>query len=151
MAKFNGDNFTQQELPAEGLWISPAGERINVVEHLETIRNYPERFGLNPITTNDIAELRNIAEGLIRAGWLRFRQLDFTFFFEVNSIGFSRGFILEILSDVSTYPTREKVEISQLSPSGTFAATVAGFRNGQLARTASEELSVLCAWAFHSH
>lgn len=131
-------------LPPEGLWISPFGTRINVVEHLESIRNNPDKFGLDEsdVQNTNIDQLREIAEQLIRQGWIRFRSLDFTFHFEVDNIRLRQEQIEKVLDDVSTYPSFEKVEISEITPFGSYCGTVDQFRNNTIKKVASAKKTI---------
>ena len=67
----------ERGLPPEGLWISPDGVEVPVVEHLIALQQEPERFGLSPrdVAGARIEQLRVLAEDLIRSGWTRFRFL----------------------------------------------------------------------------
>ena len=137
-----------RELPKEGLWISPFGKQFDVTEHLEAIRNHPEIFNLseNETNTNDIQQLRDIGEKLIQDGWIRYRQFEMTFFFECNNIQRNRGKIEDVLSQASTFPSGERVEIAQMSPHAIFQGTVQDFYDNNLTKAA--KTLAIHKWAF---
>jgi hypothetical protein len=137
-------------LPPEGLWISPSGEIINVTEHLEAIRNRPQAFGLlkSDVRSNDIRHLRNIGVTLIRAGWVRFRTLDLTFHFEVDSVGARRKIIADVLDSTSTCPDVEQVIITELQRRVIVAGSVTEFRQDRLYSREEKDLLQHRQWAF---
>jgi hypothetical protein len=139
-------------LPPEGLWIAPSGEKIHVTEHLEAIRNHPRSFGLleREVCSNDIRCLRDIAVILIRSGWVRFRTLDLTFHFEVESLDLSNKIIIDVLDSVSTCPGAERVAVTELRGKRTVAGTVAEFKAGELQAAEPEDLLQHRQWAFSS-
>jgi hypothetical protein len=153
MSKDDRKQIASRELPPEGLWVSPTKQFINVVEHLEAIRNRPEMFGLSKqdTDTNDLQKLGNIATTLIESGWIRYRQLDLSFLFEVASLTDASSIISGILEKGSTYPEHERVEVSQLAPPRLYAGSVREFRLNQLTVTAKDKLPNLVKWAFHVH
>lgn len=112
-------------LPLEGLWVSPEGDRISVIEHLITIQQKPEFFGLTKrkVAGADISTLRSIAEELIRAGWLRYRFFPSAYAFEVDSAKRRIDTIEKILSESDAYE-KEEVVISQAIPKKEFRGMV---------------------------
>lgn len=112
-------------LPLEGLWVSPEGERISVIEHLITIQQSPEFFGLTKRKVHgaSISDLRNVAEELIRAGWLRFRFFPSAYAFEVDSAKRRMDEIEKILVESDAYE-KEEVVISQAIPKKEFKGVV---------------------------
>ena len=112
-------------LPPEGLWISPAGKRIPVVEHLITIAHYPEKFGgtQKDVKGASISDLREIAESLIRRGWVRYRHFGDSYNFELNNAKEQIKTVDDVLALVDAY-LLEKVFISQAKPKKEFRGTV---------------------------
>ncbi|MGD0088560.1 MAG: hypothetical protein ABSE73_01445 [Planctomycetota bacterium] len=111
-------------LPPEGLWVSSDGEAVPVVEHLLALQSHPEQFGLPESTRRaGIPELRNLAEGLIRQGWVRFRYLAGTYAFEVDNARRRMKTVTNILKDADAF-SGETVAISQVLPLREFQGTV---------------------------
>lgn len=114
-----------KSLPPEGLWISPEGKRIRVVEHLITIAHYPEKFGgtKRQVEGKSISELRAIADGLIREGWVRYRHFGDSYNFEVVNAKRKIETIEDVLTLVGAYGP-ERVFIAQAEPRKEFVGTV---------------------------
>jgi hypothetical protein len=114
-----------KKLPPEGLWISPEGKRIHVVEHLITLAHYPEKFGLSDadVRNRTIGELRDIADVLIRSGWIRYRHFGDSYNFEVVNAKDEVERIEDILTLVRAYGP-EKIFIAQAEPRKEFVGTV---------------------------
>jgi hypothetical protein len=112
-------------LPPEGLWISPEGKKIRVVEHLITIAHYPEKFGITDrqVEGKSISQLREIADDLIRDGWVRYRHFGDSYNFEVVNAKRKIETIEDVLTLVDAY-TLEKVYIAQAEPRKDFTGTV---------------------------
>lgn len=110
-------------LPPEGLWISPTGRRIPVVEHLLAIQQYPELFDVDVSRHADVRELRDVAETMIRRGWVRFRYLSGTYAFEVDKARDRMGLIADVLASARAL-SFETVLISQVTPVRDFEGTV---------------------------
>ncbi len=133
MSRFNLRKRSQQE----GLWISPTGERIPVIEHLQEIQKNPETFNLDQQDVDitgltpemAVAKLGNIALGLIRNGWIRYRMFDIVHHFEVGNLNNSRTkkMVLEILSENVSWPDGERVEINNASTNYSMQETVKQF------------------------
>ena len=113
------------DLPPEGLWVDPAGRRFEISEHLMAIKQRPDIFGLSEtdVSRADIPQLRDLAVALIESGWMRFRYLDGTWAFEVDSAKRRMGDIEDVLSDCGAHGF-ERVTISQLKPMREFDGTV---------------------------
>lgn len=113
-------------LPPEGLWISPKGKRIPVVEHLITIAHHPEKFGgtKKDVAGKSIAQLREIADGLIRGGWIRYRHFGDSYNFELLNARDQMRVVEGVLADVDAYGP-ERVFISQAEPRRELRGTVA--------------------------
>ena len=124
-----------EELPPEGLWISPSGEVIPVVEHLIEIQRNPEPFGLSPreVDQRSMEELRDIARFLIRDGWTRFRYLSGIWHFEVDQAKPWISIFKDILVQGNAYP-QEQVAIAQASPKRDYRGTVAQFHDRSMFR-----------------
>lgn len=122
-------------LPPEGLWISPSGDAIPVIEHLIEIQQNPEPFGLAPkdVERRSIKDLRQIARSLIQDGWTRFRYLSGTWNFEVDQAKLRISLIQEVLVQGKAYP-EERVVIAQLSPKRDYQGTVAEFYDRSMFR-----------------
>lgn len=126
----------QEALPPEGLWISPDGMvTIPVVEHLIEIQQNPEPFGLSPadVRKRSIAQLRAIAKGLIRVGWIRFRYLSGTWNFEVDQARLRIGILEDVIVQGKAYP-EERVVVAQASPKRDYQGTVAEFYDRSMFR-----------------
>ena len=126
------------ELPPEGLWISPTGDYIAVVEHLAAIASDPDVFGL-PDSYRDsgnIKVLRDAAEDLIRGGWIRFRYLSGVYLFEVDSIQRRLGTIEDVLVKVGAFEG-ESVSISQAEPKADYEGTVQDVYDKRIGRFAA--------------
>lgn len=117
--------MSRKKLPPEGLWISPEGDKIPVVEHLITIQHHPEIFGLSErdVRHSTIEGLRAIAEALIRDGWVRFRHFGDSYNFEVSSGRRKRDVIEDVLA-LSGATSEDRVFISQAEPRKEFRGTV---------------------------
>lgn len=137
----------ERGLPPEGLWVSPDGEPVPVVEHLITIKENPEIFGLPPreVAKARIEDLRKIAVKLIAEGWTRFRFLGGVWNFEVNNIRMRKELIEEILVSHRAWP-QERIIISQADPKRDYQGTVAQFYDRSLFR--HYELGRLSRWRF---
>lgn len=124
----NVDDLDEKGLPPEGLWVSPDGEAIQVIEHLISIQHEPHRFGLSPkdVRGVSIQRLHDIAVDLIKGGWTRFRFLSGTWNFEVDSARSRISLIEEILVTHRAYP-QELVVVGQAKPKRTYQGTVAQF------------------------
>ena len=122
-------------LPPEGLWISPEGEPIPVIEHLLEIHHNPEKFGLAPkdVRGLSIENLRKVAVELIGKGWTRFRFLSGTWNFEVDSVKVRLSTIEDVLVRQMAYP-QERVVVSQAAPKRDFQGTVAEFYDRSMFR-----------------
>jgi len=96
------------KLPAEGLWISPDGERLTASEHLLAIRDNPTLFGL-PLAVQkmDIPDLEKVAEDLINKGWTRYRYLDGRHHFEVDDARARMSLIRDVLQSVNALADEE--------------------------------------------
>ena len=114
-----------KSLPPEGLWISPEGKMIPVVEHLPTIQQYPEMFGFrkSEVRGLSIQDLRELAEELILDGWVRFRYLSGKYHFEVARAKPVIRLIEDVLVEAQAQ-NDEEVRISQASPKKEFVGTV---------------------------
>jgi hypothetical protein len=114
-----------KDLPPEGLWISPDGEKFTAVEHLIEIDRHPEIFGLSKkdIRGASISALASIAQVLIRGGWTRYRHFAHAYLFEVDSLGKRITLIEEILSDSDAF-IEEDVIVSQARPRKEFSGKV---------------------------
>jgi len=125
----------KSDLPPEGLWIRPGGERIQVVEHLLALQHYPDLFGLpfHSTLAASISTLRDLAEGLIRDGWIRFRYLSGTYAFEVDDAKRRMDTIISVLEDVGAF-AGENVAISQVTPLREFQGTVADAQQRSIIR-----------------
>lgn len=118
----------ERALEPEGLWISTEGKSIAVVEHLVAIKQYPELFDVpqRDVEGATIKDLRDLAVGLIRSGWVRFRFFGGTWSFEVDKASRRLAVIERILAKQGAY-TEDRVLISQLAPRRDFVGTVAEF------------------------
>lgn len=114
-----------QQLPPEGLWISPEGDRIPVVEHMIALQQFPHLFGLleRHVKGKPIEHLATIAADLVRKGWTRFRNFGYVYAFEVDRISMRWGLVESILSDGNAL-LEEKVSISQAFPRSRADGTV---------------------------
>lgn len=114
-----------KSLPPEGLWISPSGKKIRVIEHLITISQYPEKFGLThgEVEGLTIGELRELADVLIMGGWVRYRHFGDSYNFEVVNAKKKIKTIEDILALVGGYGP-ERVFIAQAEPRKEFVGTV---------------------------
>lgn len=112
-------------LPPEGLWISPQGKRIRVIEHLITIAQFPEKFGgtQKDVQGKSIEQLRAIADGLIREGWVRYRHFGDSYNFEVSNAKKKIETIEDVLTLVGAYGP-ERVFIAQAEPRKELVGTV---------------------------
>ncbi len=122
-----------QELPPEGLWITPSGKRIVVIEHLLALAEFPEVFGLAGQPKLDTKELRDLAEGLIAEGWVRYRFLSGTHAFELRDARDRVSVIEDVLAHVGAHEF-ESVSISQPEPLREWNATVADVFNRSIFR-----------------
>jgi hypothetical protein len=114
-----------KRLPPEGLWISPEGKRIPVVEHLITIAQFPEKFGGTHAAVQgaSVEQLREIADGLIRDGWVRYRHFGDSYNFEVVNAKKKIETIEDVLTLVGAYGP-ERVFIAQAEPRKELVGTV---------------------------
>lgn len=137
----------ERGLPPEGLWVAPDGEGIPVIEHLIALKEEPERYGLSPrdVQKAGIKELRELAVGLIKEGWTRFRFLGGVWNFEVDSVKMKTGLIEEILVTHQAWP-QERIIVSQVSPKRDYQGTVAQFYDRSMFR--HYELGRLNRWRF---
>jgi hypothetical protein len=112
-------------LPPEGLWISPEGKMIPVVEHMPTIQQYPELFGLRKSDVRGLTlqQLRELGEELILDGWIRFRYLSGKYHFEVARAKPKIRMIEDVLVEANAQ-TDEEVRISQAAPRKEFVGSV---------------------------
>jgi hypothetical protein len=112
-------------LPPEGLWISPDGKMIPVVEHMPTIQQYPELFGLTKADVRGLKlqDLRELGEELILDGWVRFRYLSGKYHFEVSRAKPKIRLIEDVLVEAQAQGD-EEVRISQASPKKEYVGTV---------------------------
>jgi hypothetical protein len=125
MARKKRKQSDDDALPVEGLWVSPTGEEIEVIEHLLAIKEKPERFGipLAAVASADTLALREIGVELIRTGWIRFRYLSGVYAFEVDTLRKRYDKIESILIKARAYEA-EDVTISQFIPFAEFNCTV---------------------------
>lgn len=122
----------KSDLPPEGLWVSPEGDYIPVVEHLLALQQQPEAFGLPDSARGaDIPQLRELAEGMIRSGWIRFRYLAGTYAFEVDRARRRLSAIVDILVEANAFD-RETLAISQAKPIDEFRGTVGDVHKGRI-------------------
>lgn len=122
-------------LPPEGLWISPEGKAIPVIEHLLAIQHYPHVFGFTKrdVSGRRIDHLRDLAEKMIRDGWTRFRFLNNTWAFEVGDIKSRIGYIEGVLAKSGAQP-HEGILISQVKQHREWEGTVEKFFDRTLFR-----------------
>ena len=115
----------KDDLPPEGLWISPEGRWIPVVEHLLALQHHPDEFGLSEdfVKRMSIVNLRNLAVDMITNGWIRFRYLSGVYAFEVDNAKRRIEVIEDVLQAANALPN-EAVAISQISPMREFQAAV---------------------------
>ncbi len=126
MAKKKKKRKSACDLPPEGLWISPNGKQIEVIEHLMAIGQRPDLFGLSGDYRHaDTKDLRDLAVELIEAGWTRYRYLDGTYLFEVDNAKKKMALIEDVLSDCGAHEF-ENVTISQLSQTHAVATDYSG-------------------------
>jgi hypothetical protein len=113
-------------LPPEGLWISPDDRWIPVIEHMPTIQQHPELFGLRKADVKgaSLQDLRAIGEELILDGWVRFRYLSGKYHFEVARAKAKIRLIEDVLTDAQAQ-LDEEVRISQAAPRREYVGTVA--------------------------
>lgn len=113
MAKKKKKRKDACDLPPEGLWISPNGKQFEVVEHLMTLRERPDLFGIDSSYRHaDVPDLRDIAVEMIDSGWTRFRYLNGTYHFEVDSAKRKLAMIEDVLASCGAHDF-EEVVISQ--------------------------------------
>ena len=141
------DRWSLPDLPPEGLWISPAGKRESVNEHLMAIAERPDLFGLSrrEVEGADEAVLRKIAERLIAQGWTRYRYLDGKYMFEVDDARRRTGTIEEVLMSAHALP-QEGIFVVQFSPHMEYEGTVGDLYERSLFRFANKK--PVCKWAF---
>ena len=134
-------------LPPEGLWVSPDGEAIPVIEHLLALKEEPERFGLSPrdVAKAGVKELRELAVTIISEGWTRFRFLGGVWNFEVDNVKMKKDLIEEILVTHQAWP-QERIVISQAKPKRDYQGAVAQFYDRSMFR--HYELGRLSRWRF---
>lgn len=137
----------ERGLPPEGLWVTPDGEGIPVVEHLLAIKENPNLFFLSPkeVEKARIPELRKIAVDLIKDGWARFRFLGGVWNFEVDNVKTKKDLIEEILITHQAWP-QERIIISQVSPKKDYQGSVAQFYDRSMFR--HYELGKVNRWRF---
>lgn len=125
----------ERGLPPEGLWVSPDGEGIPVVEHLLAIKQEPERFGIpqREVRTAGIDELRALSVKLIKEGWTRFRFLGGVWNFEVDTVKMKKDLIEEILVSHRAWP-QERIIISRMSPKRDYQGSVVQFYDRSIFR-----------------
>lgn len=114
------------DVPPDGLWVSPEGEFIPVIEHLVAIREHPELFGLSErdVRGASFTAMHSIGESLIRdSGWVRYRAFSDLLNFEVDDARRRMGVVEEILHRTKAYPY-EKILIHQAAPRKEFEGTV---------------------------
>jgi hypothetical protein len=132
------DAFVELEekgLPPEGLWVSPDGTRISVIEHLIEIQHHPQTFGLTAreVKGASISDLHGMAVKLILDGWTRFRFLSGVWNFEVDSVKRRRQLIEDILVTHQAFHL-ERVVISQATPKRDYQGSVAQFYDQSMFR-----------------
>lgn len=118
----------------EGLWISPdRDERIPVVEHLIAIQQDPHRFGLTArdVRGVGIEGLCELAEELIKDGWIRYRYLAGTHLFEILRL--DKDALYDVLIDAQA-AEHERVVIETLSPRREYSGSVQQFFGGEMFR-----------------
>lgn len=127
--------MTEKKLLPEGLWISPDGKRISVIEHLIEIQHHPRTFGLTErdVKGASIADLHAMAVKLILSGWTRFRFLSGVWNFEVDSVKSRRQLIEDILTTHQAFHL-ERVVISQATPKRDYQGNVAQFYDQSMFR-----------------
>lgn len=132
-------------LPPEGLWVSPDGEAIPVIEHLLALKEQPERYGLQrrDVERATVKDLRDLAVKIISEGWTRFRFLGGVWNFEVNNVKNKKDLIEEILVTHQAWP-QERIIISQANPKRDYQGSVAQFYDRSLFR--HYELGRLNRW-----
>jgi hypothetical protein len=137
----------ERGLPPEGLWVSPDGEPVPVIEHLLALKEAPETFGLSvrDVERSGLIELRELAVKIIKEGWTRFRFLSGVWNFEVNSIRNKKDLIEEILVTPQAWP-QERIVISQASPKRDYQGSVSQFYDRSMFR--HYELGHLSRWRF---
>ncbi len=125
-------------LEPEGMWVSPTGEYIIVVEHLLAISSEPERFDLpqSLLGERDVETLRAAAVSLIKNGWTRFRYLVGVYAFEVDNAARRMSVIEKVLADVKAY-TAESVSISEFDPRREYEGTVEDVFDRRITRFAA--------------
>jgi hypothetical protein len=110
--------------PPTGLWISPKGKMIPVIEHLLAIQKKPAAFGLpESVRDLELEELHAVGEKLIASGWTRFRWLMGVYAFEVDDARERLPLIEQILVAAKASED-ENVAISQVSPKREYQGTV---------------------------
>lgn len=106
-----------------GYWVSPEGRAYKVTSnHFEYIQKFPERFGLKPsqVKDLDLIEVCQVADALIRKGWVRARDRAFQgWIFQVADVNEQLGVVAEILSRADVGP-EELVNISDMNAGGSF-------------------------------
>jgi len=107
----------------EGLWIDPDGESYAVVEHLISIQNDPDIFGLSAreVRGQTVEGLRKIAEKLIADGWKRYRYLAGDHLFEMYKL--DKLLVDYVLSDVQALAD-DRVVIETVKPRREYKGTV---------------------------
>src|SRR3990170_1849178 len=129
------EEFEDKGLPPEGLWVSPDGRKISVIEHLIEIQHHPETFGLSrrDVKGASIQDLHGMAVKLILDGWTRFRFLSGVWNFEVDSVKRRRQLIEDILVTHQAFHL-ERVVISQATPKRDYQGSVAQFYDQSMFR-----------------
>lgn len=138
MKKRKKQQLEEEGLEPEGMWVSPTGEYIVVVEHLLAIASEPERFDLPQSLhgERDVETLRSAAVDLIKNGWTRFRYLMGIYAFEVDNASRRLPVIEKVLSDVRAYG-QENVSISEFDPRREYEGTVEDVFDRKITRFAA--------------
>jgi hypothetical protein len=120
-----GEPYDPGDVPAGGLWISPEGEAISVVEHIAEIARDPERFGLAPgeVRGATIPQLLESAARMVKRGWIRFRLFSDVWAFEVDDLRARLRLIEEVLVVHGAMP-QERVHVFQAKPKRDWSGTV---------------------------
>jgi len=144
--------FDQNNPPADGLWISPEGRAVPVFEHMLSIREKPEDFGLtqqdvahiqNVKDPSDWAALREIALKLIDQGWVRYRYQGGTYHFEVDDVRRKMRVIDDVLLWAGAY---DKEPVLLVDRSGrNLRGTVEDVRTRSIEKMASKKFD---KWAW---
>jgi len=135
-------------LPPEGLWISPKGRKIPVVEHMLAVHNYPEEFGLSrrDVAGASIPALTTICQNLIRRGWVRFRYTDGTYSFEVDDVERREAIIESVMGGEGV--AFERVILCQATPRREHRGSVEDFRWGLILLDSHRSNPDMNSWRF---